>query len=47
MNLMYLVFGNNIDIHKQANFSILTFLTQKKFINKVIVVTIIQNIITT
>lgn len=39
MNLMYLVFGNSIDIHKQANFSILTFLTQKKVINKVIVVT--------
>lgn len=39
MNLVYLVFGNNPSIHSQANFSILSFLTQKEQLNKIIVVT--------
>ena len=39
MNLVYLAFGNNITIHSQANFSILTFLSQKQCFNKIIVLT--------
>ena len=39
MNLLYLVFGDNATIHSQANFSILTFLSQKEHLNKIIVLT--------
>ena len=39
MNLVYLVFGNNVEIHNQANFSILTFLLQKEHIEHIIIVT--------
>lgn len=39
MNLMYLVFGGNSQNHSQANFSILTFLAQEQFLNKIIVLT--------
>ena len=39
MNLVYLVFGDNTTLHAQANFSILSFLSQKQILNKIIVLT--------
>ena len=39
MNLLYLVFGNQSEIHAQANFSILTFLQQKEHLQYIIIVT--------
>ncbi|MEH0153850.1 hypothetical protein V6R21_06860 [Limibacter armeniacum] len=39
MNILYLVFGDNIQNHKQANFSIYTFLLQKDFVDHIIIVT--------
>ena len=39
MNLLYLVFGNQPEIHAQANFSILTFLQQKEQLEYIIVLT--------
>lgn len=39
MNIVYLVFGPNLDHHLQANFSILSFLLEKEAINQIIILT--------
>ena len=39
MNIIYLVFGDELSNHLQANFSILSMLTQEKVINSINVVT--------
>jgi|SRR5690554_1426496 len=39
MNIVYLVFGEELSNHIQANFSILTMLTQKKEFNRITVIT--------
>jgi hypothetical protein len=39
INLLYLTFGENIENHYQANFSILSFLKESQKINSITVIT--------
>ena len=39
MNLLYITFGSRIDIHYQANFSMLSFLKESEHIDSITVMT--------